>query len=109
MLSLCAVIEQQFHVGSTASEARPPSASIAVNFRGYWFYGGDADQDTKATFSLLLESSRLELAGKPVGGLLITLPVTGNCRRTRWAVTWSCAPNARDGVFRGEHSGVPEQ
>jgi hypothetical protein len=50
---------------------------VAVQYRGYWFYIDATDQDTKSTFSLLVELSRLELAGKPGPGPVLTLPVGG--------------------------------
>ena len=37
----------------------------------------ETDQDTKATFSLLVELSRLEVAGKPGAGPVLTLPLGG--------------------------------
>jgi hypothetical protein len=48
---------------------------VAVNYRGHWFYVDETDQDTKATFSLLVELSRLELTGKTGPGPQLTLPV----------------------------------
>jgi hypothetical protein len=66
-----------FRVRSTADAARPPDASVAVRYRDHWFYIDDRDQDTKATFSLLVEVSRLELAGKAGPGPVLTLPVGG--------------------------------
>ena len=55
----------------------PARALVAVPYRGYWFYIDDTDHETKSTFSLLLELSRLELAGKTGVGPVLTLPVTG--------------------------------
>ncbi|HZZ91568.1 MAG TPA: hypothetical protein VFE23_03345 [Usitatibacter sp.] len=66
-----------FHVRWAAGEARPAGAQVAVRYHGYWFYIDAADQDTKSTFSLLMELSRLELAGKPGPGPVLTLPVSG--------------------------------
>lgn len=66
-----------FRVHSVRSQERPPTAVIAVPYRGYWFYIDGADHHTKSTFSLLLELSRLELAGKTGASPLLTLPVTG--------------------------------
>ena len=50
---------------------------MAVCHLGYWYYIDEADQDTKATFSLLLQLSRLELAGKTGQGPMLTLPLGG--------------------------------
>ena len=40
-------------------------------------YIDQTDQDTKSTFSLLLELSRLEVLGKPGSAPLLTLPLSG--------------------------------
>ena len=44
-----------FRVYSVASDKRPPRAHVAILYKGYWFYIDQTDQDTKATFSLLVE------------------------------------------------------
>ncbi len=54
---------------------RPAHARVAIPYRGYWFYIDESDQDTKATFSLLVELSRLELNTKAGPGPMLTLPV----------------------------------
>ena len=56
---------------------RPATARVAIPYRGYWFYIDEADQDTKATFSLLVELSRLELNTKAGASPILTLPVGG--------------------------------
>jgi hypothetical protein len=33
-------------------------------YKDFWFYIDETDQDTKSTFSLLMELARLELAGR---------------------------------------------
>ncbi len=58
----------------TAAE-RPAHAHVAVRYKGQWFYVDETDQDTKSTFSLLVELSRLELSGKTGPGPQLTLPV----------------------------------
>ena len=68
-----AVMRDLFHVRS--SDQRPTNAHVAVQYKGAWFYVDEADQDTKATFSLLVELSRLELSGKTGPGPQLTLPV----------------------------------
>lgn len=68
------VTEGLFHVRSAKSEWRPPSAHVAIPYKGHWFYIDERDHDTKATFSLLVELSRLELSGKSAAPVL-TLPV----------------------------------
>jgi hypothetical protein len=40
-------------------------------------YIDDTDQDTKSTFSLLMEPARLELHGKGSAGPQLTLPLSG--------------------------------
>lgn len=69
------VTEGLFHVRSVRGE-RPANAHVAIPYKGHWFYIDERDQDTKATFSLLVELSRLELTGKGAAPVL-TLPVGG--------------------------------
>src|SRR5262249_55832615 len=66
-----------FRVRHVVAERRPPQAHVAVPYLGYWFYIDRTDQDTKATFSLLMELARLELTGKAGAGPVLTLPVGG--------------------------------
>jgi hypothetical protein len=66
-----------FRVRAVKSTERPAAAHVAVPYKGYWFYIDQADRDTKATFSLLMELSRLELIGKAGVGPVLTLPVSG--------------------------------
>jgi len=71
------VMRNFFRVRSiVAKDNEPPAnAHVAVKYKSYWFYIDDTDQDTKSTFSLLMELARLELAGKPGPGPQLTLPV----------------------------------
>lgn len=71
------VMSGLFHAYSAKADSRPPNASVAVPYKGYWFYIDETDQDTKSTFSLLMELSRLELVGKSGSGPLFTLPLSG--------------------------------
>ena len=64
-----------FRVYSIKADERPENAHVAVPYKGHWFYIDQTDQETKSTFSLLLELSRLEVVGKPGGGPVLTLPV----------------------------------
>jgi len=65
-----------FTVHSVKQFRRPECASVAVKFRDYWFYIDDRDSDTKATFSLLLTMTRINLIGTKKGGPVLTLPVS---------------------------------
>ena len=65
-----------FHVYS-ANKDRPPTAHVAVKYLDYWFYIDKADQDTMATFSLLMQLARLETNGKTGLGPALTLPLGG--------------------------------
>ena len=60
-----------------AGKKPPPAAHVAVCYLGYWFYIDERDRDTKATYSLLLELSRLELGAKTGTAPLLTLPLAG--------------------------------
>lgn len=64
-----------FMVRHRAGGERPPAARVAIPYRGYWFYIDEGDNNTKSTFSLLVELSRLELAGKAGPSPVLTLPV----------------------------------
>ena len=71
------VLEGLFRVHSIKSGERPPHAHVAIAYKGYWFYVDETDQDTKSTFSLLMELSRMELSGKTGSGPVLTLPLSG--------------------------------
>ena len=71
------VTDGLFRVYSVKADTRPVNAHVAVPYKGRWFYIDETDQDTKSTFSLLMELSRLELAGKTGPGPVLTLPVSG--------------------------------
>lgn len=66
-----------FKVCRQAGRKRPACAHVAVHYQGFWFYIDQTDQDSKATLSLLLELSRLELSAKTGTALLLTLPLGG--------------------------------
>jgi hypothetical protein len=61
----------------TAKGCKPPgTAYVAVKYRGWWYYLDDRDQESKATFALMLALSRLDFGGgQRRGGPLLTLPV----------------------------------
>jgi hypothetical protein len=53
----------------------PPTAYVAVHYRGYWYFIDDRDRESKATFALVLQLSRLDFARQRVGGPALTLPI----------------------------------
>jgi hypothetical protein len=62
-------------VHASAGHKPPPTAGVAVKYRGYWYYLDDRDQASKATFSLILEIGRLDFARQSLGrGPVLTLP-----------------------------------
>jgi hypothetical protein len=65
-----------FTVHSVKQFRRPPCAFVAIQYRDYWFYIDDRDSETKATFSLLLTMTRINLIGTRKGGPTLTLPVS---------------------------------
>ena len=72
------VVGGLFKVRCSAGKKPPACAHVAVRYNGYWFYLDARDRDTKATFALLLEVSRLQLSGeKGDAGPVLTLPVGG--------------------------------
>ena len=66
-----------FRVCSVKSKKRPDCAQVAVQYKGYWYYIDERDRDTKATFALLLEVSRLELESTKSKAPILTLPLGG--------------------------------
>ncbi len=65
-----------FKVKTAKCRHRPPSAAVAVHYQDYWYYIDACDHDTRATFSLVLHMSRLEL-GQTVGNApILTLPLS---------------------------------
>jgi hypothetical protein len=65
-----------FEVHVAKGHKPPPCAYAAVKYRGYWYYIDDRDQQSKATFALMLELNRLDF-GRPLSlrsGPLLTLP-----------------------------------
>lgn len=66
-----------FQVHCCAGHRPPPCASVSVRYRDHWFYIDDRDRDTKTTFALLIELTRLELAGNTGQAPVLTLPIGG--------------------------------
>jgi len=46
-----------------SSKEKPKNLSLAVKYRGYWFYIDETDQETKAVFVLLRTLWRISIAG----------------------------------------------
>jgi hypothetical protein len=76
MLDSREVTRGLFEVHSCKGHKPPPTAYVAVKYRGYWYYIDDRDQQSKATFALMLGLTRLDfglpLAQRP--GPVLTLP-----------------------------------
>jgi len=72
------VLQGLLKVKWASGEEPPPSAYVAVPYKGHWFYVDQTDHDSKSTFSFLLSVSRMELTGRaPAAGPVLTLPVGG--------------------------------
>ena len=69
------VLAGLFRVHSSSEKDRPPGASVATRYQNRWFFIDQTDQDTKSTFSLVLELSRLEMTAKTNAGPALTLSV----------------------------------
>jgi hypothetical protein len=68
-------IDQVFKVQASSSR---PQASVAVQYRGHWFYIDETDLTSKATFLVLSEIYRLSLVGSDQSQApLLTLPLGG--------------------------------
>jgi hypothetical protein len=65
-----------FEVHVASGHRPPPTAFIAVPYRGYWYYIDDRDAASKATLALMLQVSRLDFARQRLGttGPVLTLP-----------------------------------
>ncbi len=65
-----------FTVKSARGGCGREEASVAVDYAGYCFFIDPTDHDTRATFSLLMELSRLELSGSATrAGPMLTIPI----------------------------------
>ena len=71
------VMQGLFQIRHVKSRKPPTCAQIAIEYKGYWFYIDERDRETKSTFSLLLEVSRLELNTPSSTAPLLTLPLGG--------------------------------
>jgi hypothetical protein len=69
------VTQGLFEVRSCAGHKPPPTAYVAVKYRGHWFYIDDRDQASKTTLALMFELERLDLARQGPSGPTLTLPV----------------------------------
>ncbi len=71
-----AVTAGLFTVHACKGHKLPPTAYVAVKYRGYWFYIDDRDQPTKTTFALMLELGRLDFGlQETTSGPFLTLPI----------------------------------
>ncbi|MBV8554544.1 MAG: hypothetical protein JO116_03200 [Planctomycetaceae bacterium] len=70
-----AVTEGLFTVHACKGHKPPATAFVAVKYRDYWYYIDDRDQESKATFSLVLQLSRLDFARQQPAIPFLTLPV----------------------------------
>ena len=67
-----------FKVRCARGKKPPPGAHVAVQHKGRWFYIEDSDADSKSTFHLVMELSRLEVGVKTgQGAPILTLPLNG--------------------------------
>ena len=69
------VTEGLFNVHASRAHKPPETACVSIKYRDYWYYIDDRDQASKATFSLVLQLSRLDFARQQAGGPLLTLPI----------------------------------
>lgn len=64
-----------FQAGWSKGDSPPVNAHVSVRYRDYWFYIPGDDHDSKATFSLLMELSRLDLQTRTGDRPVLTLPI----------------------------------
>jgi hypothetical protein len=67
-----------FRVRCARGKKPPPGAHVAVQHKGNWFYIEDSDADSKSTFHLVMELSRLEVGVRTgQSAPILTLPLNG--------------------------------
>jgi len=71
------VTDKLFRVTACRGRHPPADAHVSVYYEGYWFSIDGRDRETKATFALLVELSRLELGTKAGAAPILTLPLGG--------------------------------
>ena len=54
----------------------PGDAFIRVRYRNYWYYIAESDNNSKSTFSLLMQLFSLQAGGDKTGGPILTIPVS---------------------------------
>lgn len=64
-----------FQARWSKGDSPPVNAHVSVRYRDYWFYIPGDDHDSKATFSLLMELSRLDLQTRTGDRPVLTLPI----------------------------------
>jgi hypothetical protein len=64
-----------FTVHACKQLCRPKHAHVAVRYHDHWFYIDAADQESKATFALILQLVRLDVSSRRSSGPVLTLPV----------------------------------
>jgi hypothetical protein len=69
------VTEGLFAAHADQGHKPPETAFVAVKYRDYWYYIDDRDPESKATFALVLQLSRLDLARQQPAAPFLTLPV----------------------------------
>jgi hypothetical protein len=69
------VTDGLFTVHAWRGHKPPPTAFVAIKYRGYWYYIDDRDQESKATFTLMLSLSRLDFGRAQPAAPFLTLPI----------------------------------
>jgi len=64
-----------FQARWSKANSPPANAHVSVRYRDYWFYIAGDDHESKATFSLLMELSRLDLQARAGDRPVLTLPI----------------------------------
>jgi hypothetical protein len=57
------------------SQTKPENSSLAVPYRGYWYYIADNDLNSKSTFLLLMQLFNLQAGQNSASGPTLTIPV----------------------------------
>jgi hypothetical protein len=70
-------LEGLFHVKSEPGGCGGQGAHVAVAYNGHCFFIDETDQDSKSTFSLLMELARLQFPGQTGRVPILTIPIGG--------------------------------
>jgi hypothetical protein len=73
--SITEIAQNLFSVHVSDGRKPPPTAFVAIHYRGYWYYIDDRDTVSKNTFALMFHMSHLDFTRDALRGPALTLPI----------------------------------